>query len=323
MQGLVLATCDRALGPSGAAPEWVHLLPDGKMTGRDGRSFELADPQGLVLAFQSGGIDLPIDYEHQNDKPEARLSGPVPAAGWIKELKADDSGLWGRVEWTATAREMISRKEYRYLSPSFLFHPKTRQIVRLKGAGLVHNPNLHLTALASQETDMPPETPQKPAPSQKPAPDDLGAAIAKLLGLPPDASPKDLLAKLVERLTGEPDPAKFMPVAAVQEMLSSRRAEMAEVNEGRAQEKVRAAVQAGYITRGMRDWALALCRSDEASFDQFLTGVGPTFAHFSQRPNVSGQPAPDRFTRAAPSQDDTEAAICAQLGLKPGTLASS
>lgn len=323
MQGLVLATCDRALGPSGAAPEWVHLFPDGKMTGRDGRSFELADPQGLVLAFQSGGVDLPIDYEHQNDKPEARLSGPVPAAGWIKELKADDSGLWGRVEWTATAREMISRKEYRYLSPSFLFHPKTRQIVRLKGAGLVHNPNLHLTALASQETDMPPETLQTPAPSQKPAPDDLGPALAKLLGLPPEASPKDLLAKLVERLSGEPDPAKFMPVAAVQEMLSTRRAEMAEVNEGRAQEKVRAAVQAGYITRGMQEWALALCRSDEASFDQFLTGVGPTFAHFSQRPNISGQSAPDRFTRAAPSQDDTEAAICAQLGLKPGTLASS
>lgn len=323
MQGLVLATCDRALGPSGAAPEWVHLLPDGKMTGRDGRSFELADPQGLVLAFQSGGIDLPIDYEHQNDKPEARLSGPVPAAGWIKELKADESGLWGRVEWTATAREMISRKEYRYLSPSFLFHPKTRQIVRLKGAGLVHNPNLHLTALASQETDMPPETPQKPALSQKPAPDDLGPALAKLLGLPPEASPKDLLAKLVERLTGEPDPAKFMPVAAVQEMLSSRRAEMAEVNEGRAKEKVRAAVQAGYITRGMQDWALALCRSDEASFDEFLTGVGPTFAHFSQRPSVSGRTAPDRFGHAAQSESETEAAICSQLGLKPGSLASS
>lgn len=56
------------------------------------------------------------------------------------------------VEWTATAAEMIGRKEYRTISPSFLFHPKTRQIVQLKGAGLVHNPNLYLTALASQET---------------------------------------------------------------------------------------------------------------------------------------------------------------------------
>ena len=323
MQGLVLATCDRAWGPSSVAPEWVHLLPDGKMTGRDGRSFELADAMGLVLAFQSSGIDLPIDYEHQNDKPEARLSGPVPAAGWIKELKADETGLWGRVEWTATAREMISRKEYRYLSPSFLFHPKTRQIVRLKGAGLVHNPNLHLTALASQETDMPPETanpktPAKPDPSFA----DFAAQLAKLLGLPADAEPQELIAKLAARLTTEPDPAKYMPVTAVQEMLSVRRAENAEVVEGRAREKVRAAVNSGYITRGMQDWALALCRSDEASFDQFLTGVGPVFTHFGQPSPVSGS-APDRFSRAAQSETETEAAICAQLGLKPGTLASS
>ena len=205
MPGLVLATCDRALGPSGTAPEWVHLLPDGKMTGRDGRSFDLADAAGLVLAFQSNGIDLPIDDEHQNDKPEARLSGPVPAAGWIKELRADDSGLWGRVEWTATAREMIRRKEYRSRSPSFLFNPKTRQILRLKGAGLVHNPNLHLTALASQETDMPPQAANPKPPETALA--DLAAQLAKLLGLPADATPEELIAKLAAKLTTEPDPA--------------------------------------------------------------------------------------------------------------------
>ena len=48
--------------------------------------------------------------------------------------------------------------------------------------------------------------------------------------------------------------------------------------------------------------------SDEASFDDVLTGVGP---------------APDRFTRAAASESEAEAAVCAQPGLKPGTLASS
>ena len=69
-------------------------------------------------------------------KPEAKLSGPVPAAGWIKDLKAEPSGIWGRVEWTATARELIRNREYRYLSPSFLFHPKTQAIMKLKGAGL-------------------------------------------------------------------------------------------------------------------------------------------------------------------------------------------
>ena len=103
---------------AGGAPEWVHLFPDGKMTGRDGRSFDLVDPAAVVLAFQSAGIDLVVDYEHANDRPEIKTGGPVPAAGWIKELKADATGLWGRVEWTVTAAELISNREYRYLSPA-------------------------------------------------------------------------------------------------------------------------------------------------------------------------------------------------------------
>jgi len=113
-----------------------------------------------------------------------------------------------------------------------------------------------------------------------------------------------------------------MPVAAVQEMLSTRRAEHDAVAEGRAQEKVRVALQSGYIRRGIQGWALALCRSDEASFDGFLSGVGPTFAHFGKPSPVTG-PAPDQISRAAQSESETEAEICAQLGLEPGTLAST
>ena len=72
MTALTLATCDRALPPAGGAPEWVHLFPAGRMTARDGRRFDLADPAALVQHFQAGGVDLPVDYAHQNDKPDAR-----------------------------------------------------------------------------------------------------------------------------------------------------------------------------------------------------------------------------------------------------------
>ena len=109
------------------------------------------------------------------------------------------------------------RKEYRYLSPSFLFHPKTRQIVRLKGAGLVHNPNLHLKALARQEPDM---TPDAPDAAQ------LMQSLVKMLGLGPDATKEGVLAALVEALAGKgaakPDPKKYVPVAAVQAMMRER-----------------------------------------------------------------------------------------------------
>lgn len=334
MNGLALATCDRALAP-GKAPEWVHLFPQGQMTrsnitARDGRKFDLADPGAIVLAFQAAGVDLPIDYEHQNDRPEAKNNGPVPAAGWIKALRSDDQGLWGRVEWTATAREMIANREYRYLSPSFLYHPKTTAIVRLKGAGLVHNPNLHLTALASQDSTMPPA----PNPMQQ---------ITDALGLGPDATPEAVLAAIMDMksavakimgkddMTGAtmaelasgavvPDPAKYVPIATVQAMLTERNANIATMSEGRAAEKVADATRKGYLSPAMKEWATGLCQSDEASFDQFIAKSIPQFAHLMQPSKVTGVPPAARGASAAESE--AAGAICAQLGLKPDALNS-
>ena len=312
MRGLQKTTLDHALcdlASAKGAPEWVHLLPLGHMQGRDGREFDLADPGGLILAFQANGADLPVDYEHQNDKPEARLNGPVRAAGWIKELQVREDGLWGRVEWTATAAEMITAKEYRYLSPSIMYHPKTREIMRLAGAGLVHRPNLHLTALNSQDPAMPPATEQAA----------FIAMVLEMLGLPANTPLAEAAAMLKARREPVPDPGKYMPVAAVQEMLADRLAERRATDQGRAQEKVRVAIQQRYITPGMRDWALALCQSDEVSFDAFLTKVGPVFAHFgvSQIKGEAGKPG---HIVHEPQPTELEAAMCAQLGLKPGAL---
>ena len=310
MTGLATAILDRALPAAPAtkgAPEWVHLLPSGVMHGRDGRSYDLADPGGLILAFQASGIDLPVDYEHQNDKPEARLKGPVPAAGWIKELQSRADGIWGRVEWTATAAELIGSKAYRFLSPSILYHPKTREIMRLKGAGLVHNPNLYLTALASQEDPMPPADTKTKG---------LAAALAEHLGLPPETPAEEMLAKLKAALGAEPDPAKFMPVAAVQEMLQIRLAERTVQTDTRIKAKVDAAARDHYITNGMKDWALSLCRSDEAAFDAFCEKSGPTFAYLF-KPTTGLMKVPTAERR---NVSDLETAICEQLGLKPGSL---
>ncbi len=323
MTGLALATCDLAL-PPGRAPDWVHLFPGhGEFKGRDGRAWQLIDPAALVLAFQSAGIDLPVDYEHQNDTPEAKLNGPVPAAGWIKEVRSDAGGVWGRVEWTATAAEMIGRKEYRYLSPSFLYHPETRQIVRLKGAGLVHNPNLHLTALASQEADM---TPPKPADKSAPKPANgdamadpaaFAAMVAEMLGLPPQTPPAQLLAQMKEKLGAEPDPAKYVPVSAVQAMLAERNLSLATASDERATQKVDQALRLGHIPPAMKDWASALCRSDEASFDRFIASSGPAFSALLQPSHMGALPATGRYNRAGSELAD---AICSQLGLKPGSL---
>ncbi len=94
------------------------------MKARDGRRFVLRDPAAVIAAFREGEVDLPIDHEHQADRKDAARTCPVPAAGWIKDLKSDRGALWGRVEWTAAARSLIEAREYRFLSPSFFFDPR-------------------------------------------------------------------------------------------------------------------------------------------------------------------------------------------------------
>lgn len=324
MTGQLIATCDREL-KAGAAPEWVHLFPPGRMFARDGREFILANPQAVVLAFEKGGIDLPIDYNHENDRKDPSRAGPIPAAGWIKELAVRGDGLWGRVEWTAKARELIGNREYRFLSPTFYIDAKTNAIMQLKGAGLVHNPALHPTALASEETDM----------------DDAAAlrtSLVEALGLPADTADAELFSaarRVIEEMRRAPggkthaetaalaasgttpDPAKFVPIATVQAMLTERRSERAAASEERVKSKVSKALADGLLTPAMAAWATDLCRADEASFDRFLAESGPVFAHFGKRIVPTG--APPSYTAVAASAE--EEALCAQLGLKPGSLA--
>ena len=287
--------------PLAYTPEWVHLLPSGELKTRDGRRFINDAPTEILAAFEEGGIELPVDYEHQNDRPAAKLSGPVPAAGWIKELSMRADGIWARVDWTDRARSLIANREYRFLSPSLLVDKITRRVVRLKGAGLVHTPNLHLTALNSQETDMDENS-------------GFAAQVAQLLGLEEAAEPEVILAALQEALKGadKPDPRKYVPVEALQEALASRSQEQISMSEDRARSKVEEAFRNGYITTAAKDWALELCLTDPDSFDNFLKSTVPAFRHLLHPSHTSAEPP--RKTRSVAASAEVEL-LCSQLGL--------
>ncbi len=307
------ATCDRALETTaGWAPDWVHLLPLGAVKGRDGRSWTLDDPRGLVADFQVRKVDLPVDYEHQSEKPEPGRTGPVPAAGWIKELQIRADGLWGRVEWTARASELIGAKEYRYISPVFI-HIANGTISRLKGAGLVHNPNLHLTALAAQEDTM--------ATDKDPIDMTFMQRLAKSLKLPPDADADTILAALKEAMTAgaKPDPKKYAPVEAMAELLRDRNSRIATMSEEVASAKVQDALKKGYITPAMRGWAMALCAQDPDSFDAFIAKSTPAYAHLTKPSHMTGAP-PGKTATGRSDDNDAAAAIYAELGLPSGSL---
>lgn len=214
---------------------------------------------------------------------------------------------------------MIAEREYRYLSPSFIIDKASTEILKLCGAGLVHHPALELTALASQETAMNPLSPADDAQDEG-SEAALFKAVVGLLGLSegtPLAEVVAVLKAMSDRVKAPPDPAKYVPVEAVRAMMLDRRHELASASEGRAQEKVNAAFRQGYLPGGLRDWALALCRSDEAAFDTFLQKSGPAYGHLLRQ---SAAAAPFPGHTADPVQTQTEATLCSQLGLKPGSL---
>ncbi|MDF1552718.1 MAG: phage protease [Deferrisomatales bacterium] len=132
----------------GQAPEWVELLPLGPtIKGRDGRQWLNDRPDEVVAAFSTANEPVLIDYEHASElaAPEGK---PAPAAGWLSQLAVRGGGsVWGRVEWTPRAAQMISDREYRFLSPCFSYDRQTNRIVRLLSVGLTNRPNLALVAL--------------------------------------------------------------------------------------------------------------------------------------------------------------------------------
>lgn len=101
-------------------------------------------------------------------------------------------------------------------------------------------------------------------------------------------------------------------------MLSERNQSLATLSESRAGEKVADAMARGYLSPAMKPWALALCRSNEASFDAFVASTVPPLAHLAQSHG---------YMRTAPAtgqspvaQSDEAAIVCRQLGLAPGAL---
>ncbi|MEW6560404.1 MAG: phage protease [Pseudomonadota bacterium] len=310
-------------------PEWVHLIPAGTFYGRDGRGPYTLDAQAVLDAFAAGGIDLPLDYEHQTLSAEDK-TGPVPAAGWIKALQARADGIWAQVEWTAQATALLADKAYRFLSPVFRFIPADGRVVALAGAGLVHTPNLTLQAAARSEAH------------SGTAMDELLERLPYILNLPVTTTPEEMLAELqkvmdavkaqtaaaeamraeIEQLktalsaqsqSTQPDPAQWVPLAqhkAVAEQLAALQSAQAEAA---AQAAVDAAQSAGKVAPALRDWALGYARADLAGFEAFAA-ASPALA--GDLATQGRKPAAD----AALTDEDRIA--CKLLGLTEAQFAA-
>lgn len=266
------------LPEDGSVPEWVEVIPAADVVGRDGRGWINDQPDQIVARSLGTGRDIPIDWEHATEI-RAPKGEDAPAAAWIVELQNRDGAIWGKVEWTPRGREAVANREYRYLSPVFLYDKDTLRIIKLNSAGLTNQPNLFLTAL-NRGADPTVTDQEKVMP--------VPAAIVKALGLKEDATEDQVVSAInstqsdlqTARNSAEsPSLEKFVPRADYDKTLE--RASNAE-NKLKEQEKTRiegeietainSALKAGKITPATADYHKAQCRQEGglARFQEYV-----------------------------------------------------
>ncbi|KAF1024262.1 MAG: hypothetical protein GAK37_03160 [Pseudomonas sp.] len=288
-----------------------------------------------------------IDYEHQTLKKEEN-GQPAPAAGRLQELEwREGSGLWGRVEYTARAARLIEDGEYLFFSPVFSYAPDGTVTAILMGA-LTNDPaidgleplarraaatfGIHPTqeelkvdellkaiiAALSMKDDTTADQAIAALSALKPALDDQAGQLAKLretLGLDKDASPDQIAAatgQLMAAKAGEPDPAKFVPVAAVQQLQGQVAELSARLTGGELDRLVNTAIEEGRLAPAMETWARQYGKKDIAGLKTFLEGAQP-IAALTRQQGAGRQPAPTTIAQL----DDAALAVCSAMQIKP------
>lgn len=194
-----IASCASEIGTDGRVPpDEILLIPAGRVKTRphDGRpAWNNNQPDQVVAKTAAMNAPIKIDYNHASEGGAASADAGI-AAGWINNVFVRDGAVWGKVEWTEKAAAHIAAREYRFISPTFQYRKDTRDITMITGAGLVNDPALYMTALASAGHAENPEPTKKDVLmldplleklGLKPGTDDVAAACAAIDALKKEA----------------------------------------------------------------------------------------------------------------------------------------
>ncbi len=266
---IVIRLALAASGEGRAAPEWIMLLPAGRIKTTDGRVFRNEAPDALVDEFRRDGLDLPIDINHRSEV--AAPGEDAPAVGWIKDLQVRDGQLWARVEWTPRGEQLLAAREYRYISPAF-WHAEDGLVLKVLSAALLTQPAIPMPALAARQK------------SHDATDKETGMnrnALCKLLGLSGDADDTAITAaiedlKAQKAMAGRiTDPDKWVPRADYDQV----RAELAAAQKtvagikvaelkAAAERLVENGVKEGKIAPASRDFWLGLASQDAGGLEK-------------------------------------------------------
>ena len=233
---------------------WLKIGVEGSWEGHFAGSFELSerDFKNMLMNAEELGIDIVVDYEH------ATIYNPdkAPAAGWITTdpiaLKVEDGELYCKIDWTPVAKDHISNKEYRYLSP--VFRPNTTD--RKSGNNIGWT--LHSVALTNT-----PFLTELEAIANKQHQHKEDNNMSKELQDKLDAANKQLTKKDDE-------------IKTLKEQLKTAKDENKEHEKIACTAKVDAAIAAGQIGEDQKDWAVNYALSDKDGFETFLKGQKPS-----------------------------------------------
>lgn len=253
---LLAASCSFDLT---ATSNYMVLIPEGIFRGIDGRPFDaphwnLTPERGhqITAALNQREIDMVIDYEHATLKSQ-ESGEPAPAAGWLKSKSftyIEGVGLCSsQFEWLDKAKNFIELKEYRYLSPVFLYN-KQGDVLALLNTALTNTPALDQLpeaklAAAAQEFFA--------QNNEEPTMKEFLELMRKKLGLPETATEQEVMVaansvftkmdgafgttlaadqtldaaidkavevKIAANSQATPDPAQFVPMAVYKEAVA-------------------------------------------------------------------------------------------------------
>lgn len=132
----LLTVCKGNEAELNGVPDVVKILPLGLVKSQKGDfTVDRESFEDMKQKYQSRGIDIVIDYEHQTLKDVQ-----APAGGWIKDLILEGDAIAAKVEWTPTAKKYLENKEYKYLSPVVLVRKSDHKAVALYSAALTNTP---------------------------------------------------------------------------------------------------------------------------------------------------------------------------------------
>ena len=232
--------------------KWIKLGVEGEWEGHANGTFTLTEAifTQMVENFNRGKVDIVCDYEHTTLSDNKAV-----ASGWISQkplgLKVKDACLWAKVAWTEEAKKHIAAKEYKYLSPVFVFKTTDQATGENIGA------TLHSVALTNT-----------------PFLEGLGAIANKNKHEKGNIMPKELQAKLEEQKNINTNQAIL--IQELEDKIKALEEEAKEQEEATSKAEVATALSKGLISASQEPWALKYALSDKEGFREYLKNVTPT-----------------------------------------------